>query len=201
MDWSAALDAKAPSFITLSSPSGTGLTANNSGASDSVNINPAGQAAGTYQTTVTISGTDEANSSAAQHSPQTITITITITEQPSMQLSSNSVTFTPPSCTYKSSSSIKLTNTGGGTLAWSLADPVYTDSGDPGSWLSVSPPTTGSGDATLTFNVDGTVAQLVPGQTYTATITITGTDQANGNAAKNSPQTVSVSFTEPTCLS
>ena len=190
LNWSASLDAKAPSFVTLASGSSTTLAA---GAKTTlnVNVNPNNQQAGNYSDVVTITATDPITGQATSGSPATVSVSITITAQPSMQLSATSLTFTPPQCTYTASSNVTITNTGGGTLGWNVASPVYT-SGQPTGWLTVAPSGSGSGDATLKFSVDGTGSSMIYGQTYTATVTIT---PSVGN-----PQTVSVSFTVPYCL-
>jgi hypothetical protein len=141
---------------------------------------------------VLIYGVDPLTGNYVKGSPATITVSITITAQPSMQLSPTSLTFTPGNCVYTASSTVSLTNTGGGTLSWNVASPVYTDRGDPGGWLSVSPSGQGSGNATLTFSVDGYHSKVINGQTYTATVTVT---PSVGNT-----QTINITFTVPYCI-
>ncbi len=189
LDWSASLQ-KAPSFVQQSASSGTNVTGSTS-ATDSITVNPSGVTAGSYSATLTISMTNSLTGSALSESPVTVTITINVTSPPSMQLSPTSLTFTPSSCVYTASGTVTLTNTGGGTLSWTVSSPTYTTTGDPGGWLTVSPGQ-GSGDATLTFSADGSGSGLTPGQTYTATVTIT--------PSSGSAQTVTVSFTIPYCL-
>lgn len=92
---------------------------------------------------------------------------------------------------YTASNTVTITNTGGGTLGWYVATPVY-PSGAPTGWLT-SPSGNGSDNATLTFSVNGSGSSMANGQTYTATVTIT---PSVGNA-----QTVTVSFTVPYCIS
>ncbi|MFL5627800.1 MAG: BACON domain-containing protein [Ktedonobacteraceae bacterium] len=189
LNWSLKLDA--PRFVSLGSSSGKGLAAGTS-VSDTVNVNPANQQAGKYSATVLIYAIDPLTGNSVKGSPATITVSITITAQPSMQLNPTSLTFTPDNCVYTASSTVSLSNTGGGTLSWNVASPVYTDSGDPGGWLSVSPSGQGSGTTTLTFSVDGYHSKVISGQTYTATVTVT---PSVGNA-----QTVTVTFTMPYCI-
>lgn len=186
LNWNATLDPNAPSFVTLSSGTSTTVAA---GASTTlhVNVNPYNQRATTYSAVVTVTAVDPYTGKSVSGSPATTYISITITAAPSMQLSTTSLTFTPGNCAYTASSSVTISNVGGGTLNWNVATPVYTSGS---SWLTVSPSGNGSGNATLTFLVDG--SQLVNGQTYTATVTIT---PSVGNA-----QTVSVSFTVPYCI-
>ncbi len=184
MNWTATLDAKAPSFVTLSPPSGTNLSAG-SDTAVKVNVNPADVEAGNYAATVTVSATDPLTGQSVKGSPARVSVTITISVPPSMQLSTTSLTFTP-NCAYTASGNITLKNTGGGTLSWTVADPVYSP-GQPTGWLTVKPSGKGTGDTTLTFSADGSGSQIANGKTYTATVTIT---PSAGDA-----QTVSVSYT------
>ncbi len=190
LGWSATLQ-NAPNFVQQSASSGTNVTSGTP-ATDSITVNPSGAVARSYSATLTISMTDALTGAALSGSPATVTITINVTSPPSMQLSPTSLTFTPGSCVYTGSSTVKLTNTGGGTLSWTVGNPTYTTTGDPGGWLTVSPSGQGSGDATLTFSVDDSGQSLTPGQTYTATVTIT--------PSSGSAQTVTVSFTIPICI-
>jgi Flagellar-associated PapD-like len=175
----------APSFVSISSPSGTNLAAGTS-ATESVTVNPVEVQAGTYSATVTIDAVDPLTGNVVTGSPAKLTVTITITQPPSMLLSTQSLTLTPPNCVYTASDTVTITNSGGGSLGWNVADPVYTN-GQPTGWLSVSPSGQGSGDITLKFSADGTGSKLQFGLTYTATVTIT---PSAGNQ-----QTVTVSFT------
>ncbi len=191
LNWSASLDANTPSFVTLSTPANTTLTAGDK-TSINLNINPNGQDATKYSVVVTITATDPITGQAVSGSPATTTASITITAQPSMQVSPTTLTFTPPQCTYTASSTVTITNTGGGTLKWNVAAPVY-PSGSPTGWLTVTPSGDGSGNATLTFSVVASGTSMTYGQTYTATVTIT--------PSVGSAQVVSVSFTVPYCIS
>jgi len=184
LNWTATLDANAPSFVSLSPDAGTNLSAGaNTGVK--VNVNPSRVEAGNYAATVTVSATDPLTGQSVKGSPATVSVTITITVPPSMQLSTTSLTFTP-NCVYTASGNITLKNTGGGTLSWTVGDPVY-PSGQPTGWLSVTPSGKGSGDARLNFTADGSGSRIASGKTYTATVTIT---PSFGDA-----QTVTVSYT------
>src|SRR6266568_6293480 len=184
LHWTATLDANAPPFVSLSPGAGTNLSAGaNTGVK--VNVNPSRVEAGNYAATVTISATDPLTGQSVKGSPATVSVTITITVPPSMQLSTTSLTFTP-NCVYTASGNITLKNTGGGTLSWTVGDPVY-PSGQPTGWLSVTPSGKGSGDARLNFTADGSGSRIASGKTYTATVTIT---PSFGDA-----QTVTVSYT------
>ena len=184
LNWTATLDANAPSFVSLSSGAGTNLTAGaNTGVK--VNVNPSGVEAGNYAATVTISATDPLTGQGVKGSPATVSVTIAISTPPSMQLSTTNLTFTP-NCIYTATGSVTLKNTGGGTLSWTVGDPVYS-SGQPTGWLSVKPSGNGSGDTTLDFSADGSSSQIASGKPYTATVTIT--------SSVGDPQTISVSYT------
>ena len=183
LNWTATLDG--PSFVSISSTSGSNLAAGTN-SSESITVNPAEVQAGPYSATVTINAIDPLTGNVVSGSPAKLTVTITITQQPSMQLSTQSLTLTPPNCVYTASGTVTITNTGGGTLGWDVASPAYT-AGQPKGWLTVTPSGHGNGDTTLTFSADGTGSQLQLGQIYTATITIT---PSAGNQL-----TVTISFT------
>src|SRR3989440_3745562 len=185
LNWTATLNANAPRFVSLSQGTGTNLSAGaNTGVK--VDVNPSRVEAGNYTATVTVSATDPLTGQSVKGSPATVPVTITITVPPSMQLSTTSLTFTPNSCVYTASGDITLKNTGGGTLSWTVGDPVY-PAGQPTGWLSVTPSGKGSGDARLDFTADGSGSRIASGKTYTATVTIT---PSVGDA-----QTVTVSYT------
>jgi Viral BACON domain/Flagellar-associated PapD-like len=188
LNWTATLDA--PSFVSISSRAGTKLAAG-TGVTDDITVKPAGVKSGPYSAKVTISAVDPLTGNTVSGSPAVVTITITITEQPSMQLSTHSLTFTPTNCVYNASGTVTITNSGGGTLGWNIGNPVYTSEQATG-WLTVKPAGLGSDNATLKFSADATGSKIQFGQTYTATVTIT--------PSVGDPQTVTVSFTI-NCLS
>jgi hypothetical protein len=175
LNWTATLDTHAPSFVSISSGAGTKLAAGAS-VNDDVIVNPSGVEAGPYTATVTIKAVDPLTGKVVSGSPASIAVTITITQPPSMQLSTQTLTFTltptPTNCVFTASGTVTITNTGGGTLGWDVADAVYTP-GQPTGWLTVSPSGQGSNNATLKFSADGTGPKIKPGKTYTATVTIT----------------------------
>jgi hypothetical protein len=76
-----------------------------------------------------------------------------------------------------SSKTFTITNTGGGTLNWSVSDNA--------TWLDESPTSGNSNSATITVSVNTT--NLSPG-TYNTTVTVSSSN------ANNSPQTVGVSY-------
>jgi len=184
LQWSAALDANHPSWVTLPNGAGSTLAA---GANTTINVNvdPSNQQPTTFTDTVTVTAIDPITGNAVKGSPKIVTVTITITAHPVLQLSKQTVTF-QPNCVYTASDSVTITNTGGGTLGWTVDKPVY-GTGQPTGWLTVSPVGNGSGDATITFNADGSGSQIQYGTKYTATVTIT--------PSYGSPQVVTVSYT------
>ena len=99
--------------------------------------------------------------------------------RPTISLSTTSLS---RSCVYgnnASSQSFTVTNTGGGTLSYSISDNA--------SWLSCSPTSGSSTGESDTITVYYSTSSLNPGS-YSATITISSSD------ATNSPRTVSVSL-------
>ena len=155
---------------------GSGSSTGNENA-HAVSVNTSGLGSGTYSGTITIS------SSNASNSPQTVGVTLTISEKPPPVIS-----VTPSSLTFSgkvgesnpSSQSIKIKNSGEGTLNYSIADDA--------NWLSVNPTsgssTGGENSHTVSINISG----LNEG-THTGIITITDSN------ASNSPQTVGVTLT------
>jgi len=167
LNWTAALDPAAPSFITLSAGSGTNLLGGTS-TTTSVNINATGLAGGSsYTTSVKITAFDPITGKVVVGSPSTIAVTITIAP-PQMALSASSLAFTTTAGSNPAAQTITIQNTGGDTLTWTVGTPSA-------SWLTVTP-ASGSDNAqvssTITFKVNA--AGLGPGK-YNATVVITPT--------------------------
>jgi hypothetical protein len=165
LNWTAALDPGAPSFVSLSTGSGTGL---NGGTSTSINVivNASGlQGGSTYTTSATISAIDPITGNVVIGSPASVPITINIA-LPTMQLSSANLAFTANAGVNPGTQTITITNTGGNSLTWTVGTPSQ-------SWLTVLS-TSGSDDAgqnsPLTFSVDVTG---ISAGTYSATVDIT----------------------------
>ncbi len=137
---------------------------------ESVSVNPAGLAPGTYVGTVTISA-------AGQQFPVSLTVTVNGAPE-ALVLSQTSLRFqvaagagAPPS------QSIEVLNQGTGTLNWSASASTLV-----GSWLSVTPSSGTSGNsATIAINP----ANLQPGDYY-------GLVQFTASGANNSPQSAVV---------
>lgn len=141
-------------------------------------VNQNGLAAGTYSATVTIT--------AAGYPSQTKTIPVTLTVTTSTGSSSSpTIAYSPTSLTFSGTvggtnpagKAIDISNTGGGTLSFTVSE----NSG----WLSLSP----------TWGIDARTVKAYPNLsgltagTYTATITISAA------GATNSPRTIPVSLT------
>jgi len=162
--WSATDDA---SWLSLAPASGS-LTA---GAAAPMTVTPdaTGLAPGVYLATITVTAPGAA--------PATVAVSLTVSATPAIGLSPSTLAFTAPPSPV--SSVVTVTNTGGGTLAWSATDDA--------SWLSLAPASgslAAGASAPMTATVDATGLAAGP---YTATITVT----APGTA----PATVAVSLT------
>ncbi len=172
LNWTAALAAGAPAFVSLSAGSGTNLAA---GANATVNIvvNATGLPGGsTYTLNVTVSALDPATGKPVAGSPFNVPITITITP-PAMQLSATNLTFTTTVGNNPAAQAVVVTNTGGDGLNWSVGTPSA-------PWLTVTPPSgtdTSGATSNVTFNVNTT--GLTAGK-YSATVVIT---PSTGSAA------------------
>ena len=180
LNWTAALDPAAPSFISLSAKSGTNLLGGTS-TTTSVDINATGLPGGkSYATSVTITAIDPFTGKVVAGSPSTIAVTITI-PPPQMTLSASSLAFTTTAGTNPAAQTITIQNTGGDALSWTVGTPSA-------SWLTVTP-ASGSDNAQvsspITFNVNTT--GLSSGTTYNATVVITPTP--------GTPVTVQVTLT------
>ncbi len=164
LNWNATL-ANAPAFVGLASTSGS-LAAGGNGAITIVVTNAASVVGGSFSATVTLTATDAATGAVVAGSPTTIAITINVA-QPSMQLSTSSITFTTTAGTDPAAQSLAITNVGGATLTWTAGSPSAT-------WLTLD--TTSGSDASnvssaILFSVH--TAGLTAGTPYSATVIIT----------------------------
>jgi len=170
------------SWLSCSPPSGDSTSESDT---ITVNYSTSGISAGTYFATITIA------SAAASNSPQTIPVRLTVnapsspagTSTPS---SSPAISWSPASLSTScnrgwnaSKQSFQVSNSGGGTLSYSITDNA--------SWLSCSPASGISTSESDTITVSYNTSKLAVG-TYSATITISA-------AGANSSQTIPVSLT------
>jgi len=136
--------------------------------------NISGLTAGTYIGHITITA------AGAQGSPATVTVTLTVSSaslQPILSVSPTTLTMTAPQGTTTSAtSSVNVTNTGGGTLSFSISSDA--------AWLSVNP---ASGSAPQILQVSASPTGLLV-NIYTGHLTITAP------GAQGSPATVTVTF-------
>lgn len=139
-------------WLSLSPASGTGT------GTISVSVNTAGLPVGTVSTPITITA------SGATNTPQTVTVSATITAAPvppAIGLSPTSLSFTAQQGGGNpTAQSVTISNTGGGTLSWSVSHDA--------TWLGHTP-STGTGAGTMTISV--TTGTLTAG-TYSGQITL-----------------------------
>ncbi len=179
LNWTAALGAGAPGYVSLSAISGANL-AGGTTASVNVIVDATGLAGGTSVTTsVVVSAIDPHTGHTVSGSPVNVNVTISI-PLPQMRLSATSLAFTTIAGTNPAVQTVNVQNPGGNTLTWTVGTPSQT-------WL-VASPTTGSdvaGQVTpITFSVN--VTGLTAG-TYNATVVIT--------PSVGAPVTVNVALT------
>jgi hypothetical protein len=165
-------------WLILSTGSGTTTTETDS---ISATVNPAGLAAGSYTSAITISATGAANT------PQVIPVSLTLntapTSSPVISLNVPSLSFTGTSGgPNPSAQSFTISNTGTGTLTWTA--------GDNAAWLNLSPASgTNTGAVSAAVNLTGLTAG-----TYSGTITISAT----GATSKTLPVSLTVNPTATT---
>ena len=147
-----------------------------------VSVNIAGLAAGTYAASITISD------AGATNTPQTATVTLMITPPPTISRVPAAMTFTakvgginPPSQT------LQISNSGGGTLNWSVSANQ--------TWLNLSPSSGSSTGETDEVAVSVNIAGLTIG-TQSAMITISASGATN--APQNTTVTLNIEAQPPT---
>jgi hypothetical protein len=168
--WAATVDAP---WITITPSSGTISTEKDT---VSVRTTAAGLAAGSYSASVTITVTNQNGRTRRTILPVTLSVSGAVAT-PVIQLSQSSLTFSgiagganPAPTTFS------ISNTGGGTLAWTANDTA--------AWLTLSP-TSGTNTGTVTTSVN--LTGLAAG-TYNATVSVTAT----GATTKTIPVTLTL---------
>lgn len=157
-------------WLTLSPLSGT-----NAG-TITATVNLAGLLAGSYAATVTVTATGA--------TPKTIPITLTVTGS----TSSGTIGFSPANLAFSgtiggtnpAAKTFNLTNTGGGTLSWTVSDNA--------TWVQLTPASGTTTTETDPISASVTLSGLAAG-TYNAIITVTAA------GSTNSPQQIPVSLT------
>ncbi len=120
----------------------TGSLAAGASMTMTVSTSITGLGSGTYTGAISITAP------GASNSPQSIPLTLTLTSSPTIGLSPSSLSFAGPTGgPNPAPQTLTITNTGGGTLAWTLSESL--------AWLSAAP-TSGS----LTAGASGTPASL-----------------------------------------
>src|SRR4030095_14949837 len=123
-------------WLALSTLSGSGA------GTVALTVNTTGMIAGTYSTPITVTAT------GATNTPQTVNVALTITPPPipTISLSPTSLAFSATQGgSNPASQTVTISNSGTGTLAWSVSST--------NSWLSLSPVSgTGPNSFTATAN-------------------------------------------------
>jgi hypothetical protein len=115
LNWTAALGAGVPGYVSLSSISGANLAGGTS-ASLNVIVDATGLAGGTSVTTsVVVSAIDPLTGNTVSGSPVTVNVTINI-PLPQMRLSATSLAFTTTAGTNPAAQTVNVQNPGGNTL-------------------------------------------------------------------------------------
>lgn len=165
LNWRATLATGVPSFLSLTTSSGSGLVQGTI-ANLIANVDATGQQSGQYTTSISISATDAATGQNVAGSPVTIPVTITI-PPPAMQLSNSLVTLHTIEGNGSVSGMVQVTNSGGGRLTWITEMPAQ-------PWLLVSPANGATtADASSTFYIQANVAGLAASSLpYRTTFTV-----------------------------
>ena len=171
LDWSVISDA---AWLTLSPTKGT-CTEETDNVTVSANIS--GMTAGSHSTVITIWGEEAGNT------PQMVSVSLTISPAPTPTISYTPVSFTFTATeggSNPSSQILRISNSGGGTLSWSVSDNA--------AWLTLSPTKGTCAEVTDNVTVSANISGINAGN-YSATITV------SAPGATNTPQIVSVSLT------
>jgi uncharacterized protein (TIGR03437 family) len=168
------------------SPASATTSASSPGITGSVNASAlSGLAAGSYKGTITLT------SAFATNSPYTIPATLVVTAQPTLKVSSSSLTFSMVATgTLPAAQGLTVTASDGSTIPFNVA--VATSSG--GSWLSS--PTSGTTGTPISVSI---LANSLTPNTYNGTLTITS-PQATGSVVVNVQLAVNSITLSPTSL-
>lgn len=170
LSWNAKDDA---TWLSLSPTSGTTSTAETNVIT--VSVNTSGLSANTYNATITIAATSP--TSASYQIPVSLTV---LPPSPTIGKSVASLSFVAmEGGANPTSQSFTITNTGKGTLNWSVTDNA--------AWLSVSP---NSGTTTI----ESDVVTVSVNSSNLATSTYYGTILITDPAASNNPQQIPVTL-------
>jgi uncharacterized protein (TIGR03437 family) len=174
------VSATSAAAFTAAASGGSWLTVNpTSGTTPailSVSVSPTGLSPGTYNGTITITAPGAGNS------PQTVSVSLTVASAPTISVSPSLLNFA-----YQSGGSPPQAQT---VTVSATSAAAFTAAASGGSWLAVNP-TSGTTPASLSVSVSP--AGLNPG-TYNGTISVTGTNGAQGTLTVNVTLTVTASL-------
>ena len=170
LSWSAGAG---PAWLRLTPSSGS--VAAGASMPVAVSVNTAALASGAY------SGTIQLTAPGATGSPRAVPVTLALTPPPALTLGAASLSFAMRQGTDPPGQTLTITNTGGGSLAWSASEPIPWLVGSPASGTLAAGQ---SGALNLSVNAEG----LAPGR-HTGILTIAAP------GAANSPRTVEVALT------
>ncbi|MBI4877488.1 MAG: M36 family metallopeptidase [Acidobacteria bacterium] len=156
--WSGAVS-PAASWLRLDKSTGSGDS------TVAVSVNPQGLVPGTYTSSIIVSSTP-----ALSGSPHTIKVSLTVEKRPVLALGATELNFTSAPGVSPPVQRLQISNSGGGSLEWSLAAATMTG----GAWLAVDQPR-GIGNANLQVIVQA--GGLSPG-VYEGTLTISAAGAA-----------------------
>jgi hypothetical protein len=179
LNWAASLAKGAPSWMKLSSSSGS--LPGGANTTLTLTMNVSGVAGGkSYTTNVTVKATDPASGKDITGSPFSIPVVVNVAA-PSLQLSTNNVQYQATQGGNDPGTQILvLTNTGGNTLSWQTGKPSQ-------PWLTVSPSSgSDASQATSSLSLPVSISALSPGN-YNATVVVT--------PSVGSPVTITVTLT------
>ena len=184
LNWKTDITSSAP-WLSVSPGKGL-IAASGQGATMTVSANTTGMLPGTYTTQISIAATDSSDT-AAEGSPQVVSVTLTVQSPCSLQVSLGSLSFSVAQGQSASAQSLTISEAG------NCARPVsWTAVGDGGSssWLSISSTSGTDSGAGNTIAVGASAASLAVGA-YSGSITVSVKD-SSGATVQGSPQTVSV---------
>jgi len=156
------------SWLSVSPTSGTATTETDS---ITVTASCAGMSAGTYNGSITISAP------GATNTPQATSVSLTCTAPPTISRSPSSMNFSAQAGQSAGSQTLSISNSGGGTLSYTLSESY--------GWLSLSPTSGTATTETDSITVSATCAGMSEG-------TYIGTIQIDAPGATNTPQSASV---------
>lgn len=199
LQWTATAETTVGGAWLAVSPASGNLAPNRTAAVTITSTPLASLVPGTYNGTITITGTDDAEH-AAPGSPQTIPVTFIVQAPCTVAVAPTDLTFagTVGQAAPLAPQTAKITTPGACTHPLKWATTVATNPAG-GTWLTATPATgkvsIGAPSAT---NIAVSLKGVAAG-TYTGTVTVTATDRVTKQAV-GTPQTVTVTFTvQPQC--